>query len=31
MTVCLTLEVSIVGMDQAQNEERIDQQIEAER
>lgn len=31
MTICLTLEVGIVRMDQTQDEERVDQQIETER
>jgi hypothetical protein len=31
MTICLTLEVGIMGMDQTQDEEYIDQQIETER
>jgi len=31
MIICLTLEVFIMGMDQTQDEERIDQQIETER
>ena len=31
MTIGLTLKISIVGMDQTQNEERMDQEVEAER
>jgi hypothetical protein len=31
MTICLALEVGIMGMDQAQDEEYIEQQIKTER
>ena len=31
MTICLTLQVGLMGMDQTRDEERIEQQIKTER